>query len=175
LRDHVKAHMGKHPTTIEVFFSEESELLDTGGGIINALQYLKQEPFFVVNNDSIFIGKENPFSLLDKQWQDSMKVLFLLSPLEKTIGYDGRGDFNLDETGQLAQSENPLYAYIGAHITKPEIFRGRQINKIKLMEIYSQFLSNKVFQGIYGITYPGQWLHVGTPEALEKATNYIKS
>jgi MurNAc alpha-1-phosphate uridylyltransferase len=173
LMDHVKTHLGKHPATIEVFFSEESELLDTGGGIINALKYLKPEPFFVVNNDSIFIGKENPFSLLDKQWQDSMKALFLLSPLEKTIGYDGKGDFSLDETGQLVLSENSPYVYIGAHIVKPELFRGYEAKKIKLMEIYNQFLSNKVYQGLHGTIYPGQWLHVGTPEALEEANDYI--
>ena len=179
LMKHVKTHMQNHPDAIEVLFSEESELLDVGGGIINALKYLENKPFFVVNSDPIFIGKENVFSFLNKNWKNSMKMLFLLSPLEKTIGHNGKGDFFLDNKGQLAfsanKSANPPYVYISACIAKPEIFSSYKVKKTKLMDVYKKFLQENVLQNIHGLIYPGQWLHVGTPESLEQAIHFMKN
>ena len=178
LIQHVKKYLKNHPSKIEIFFSKESELLDTGGGIINALKHLKDEPFFVVNSDSIFIGDENAFSFLNKNWYDPMKTLFLLSPLEKTIGHSNKGDFFLDQKGQIILPTdtlvNPPHVYISTHITRPEIFKDHKIESIKLMDIYKKFLDDKkVLKDIYGVIYPGQWLHVGTPEALKQASNFL--
>jgi MurNAc alpha-1-phosphate uridylyltransferase len=174
LMEHVKKHMSKYQA-IEYFFSEELDLLETGGGIIRALEYLEDKPFFVVNGDSVFIGEENAFSILNKHWEDRMNAIFLLTSLDRAIGYDGKGDFVLDKDKQLAQSQNLSYVYIGAHITKPEIFASYKIQKIKLMDIYKKFLSKNIFQNIYGIIYQGHWLHVGTPEGLEQANEFIES
>ena len=177
LIEHVKIHMKIHPAYIKVVFSEESELLNNGGGIINAVHYLDDEPFFVVNNDSVFLGQENAFSFLNRNWKNSMKALFLLTPLEKAIGHNGKGDFSLDKKERLVLStdSNPPYVYIGAHISKPEIFVSHKISKIGLMDIYKKFLSTNVFENMHGIIHPGHWLHVGTPEALDEATHFIKN
>ena len=40
-----------------IFFSEEKFLMDTGGGIKNALNILKSKEFFVVNSDIIWEKK----------------------------------------------------------------------------------------------------------------------
>ena len=177
LIEHVKKHMEKNSSEVEIFFSKESELLDTGGGIVNALKYLNNEPFFVVNSDALFIGDENVFSFLNKNWDSSMKTLFLLAPLEKTIGHDGKGDFFLGSEKQLILPKddlvNPSHVYISTHITRPEIFKDHKAEPVKLMEIYKKFLDNNILENSYGVTYPGQWLHVGTPEALDQATNFI--
>jgi len=39
---------------IEVAFTYETELLDTGGGILNARDYLESEDFFIVHNADIY-------------------------------------------------------------------------------------------------------------------------
>ena len=50
--DHLKAH---HP---HARISHEDILLETGGGINKALPMLGQDPFFVLNGDSIWSGSE---------------------------------------------------------------------------------------------------------------------
>jgi len=153
LMEHVKEHMRLHAPAIKVFFSQESELLDTGGGIINALKYLEDKPFFVINNDSIFVGKENVFAFLNNNWKSSMNMLFLLTPAEKAMGYDGKGDFLLGDKNQLIRIDHTsrtklheghrVYVYTGIHITTPEIFRGHTPGKIKLMDIYDNALKKE--------------------------------
>ena len=177
LMEHVKIHMRNCPASVKVIFSREAELLNSGGGIINAVHYFDDEPFFVVNSDSVFIGQLNAFSFLDKNWKDSMCALFLLMKLEKAIGYDGEGDFCLDKQGQLTLSNcnSSPYIYIGAHVVKPDIFLSYKVENIKLMDIYKKFVSVNVFKDMYGIIYPGHWLHVGTPEALKAANEFFKN
>jgi MurNAc alpha-1-phosphate uridylyltransferase len=171
IEDYIKSSTAKPKITI----LEEDELLDTGGGVLNALQYLEDEPFFVVNSDSIFFGP-NVFFTLNKSWSDSMNSLFLLSTLEKSHGHDGRGDFNLDTKNQLVQNTDPKYAFCGVHITKPKIFYDLEIKPTKLLvDIYSKYKKSYTYQGFYGEIYSGLWFHVGTPESVKKTETSLKN
>ena len=74
---------------------ERAELLDTGGGIAKALPLLAEAPFFVINSDSFWLEDGEPaLARLRQAWDDhQMDCLLLLSPLARTVGYDGQGDF----------------------------------------------------------------------------------
>ena len=94
----------KQQTSPETIFSDErAEILDTGGGIAKALPLLGEQPFFVLNSDSFWIeGKVPALSRLRNAWDDAtMDCLLLLCHVDRTIGYDGRGDFLLGRDGRL--------------------------------------------------------------------------
>ncbi len=51
-------------TTMNTHFFHEEELLETGGGIKQALPVLGEDGFFVVNGDVVWVGEQ--FPLLSK-------------------------------------------------------------------------------------------------------------
>src|SRR6476660_6506949 len=58
--DQVEAHLQGRTRPRIVISDERGELLDTGGGIVKALPHLGDEPFFVVNSDSIWVDRGKP-------------------------------------------------------------------------------------------------------------------
>lgn len=177
LKQHINDYLSKihNPPKVEVI--EETPLLETGGGVVNALDYLdNNKPFFVINSDSVFLG-DNVFSSLNLAWKDSMRALFLLTELTNASGYDGKGDFNLDSNFMLKTPENlsNTYAYAGIHITTPKNFENSAKEPIKLMKIYDRFKVGSTYQGFHGVAYNGTWFHVGTPEAVKTTEEYLNA
>lgn len=175
LKQHIEEYASSSKYSVKIIVTEEEELLETGGGIINALQYLdRTKPLFVANSDSIFIG-DNIFNTLEESWNNSMNILMLLIHKEKAIGYSGPGDFSLTNNSQICIKKNLEYVFSGIHIANPKIFEGFSISHIKTMDIYSHYVQDSVYQGFYGKIYNGQWFHVGTPEALRETEKSLQN
>ena len=63
LKEKIKKKLDKK-YKIDIFFSEEKKLLNTGGGIKNALKIINEKEFFVINSDIVWSEKKkNPFTL----------------------------------------------------------------------------------------------------------------
>ena len=80
---------------LDIAISREKELLDTGGGVRNALPLLDAPVFLVVNADLVW-DPDTPRSLLRlcHQWNEgAMDALLLLFPTVRSFGYEGLGDF----------------------------------------------------------------------------------
>ena len=75
LKDKIKKKL-KNKFKTKIIFSEEKTLLNTGGGIKNALNFLKRKEFFVINSDIIWEDKRNPFSQLKKFWNSKKNGRF---------------------------------------------------------------------------------------------------
>ncbi len=175
LQNHIHQYIRAIPNPPKIHVIEEEELLETGGGVVNALQYLDvTKPFFVANSDSVFIG-ENIFTFLNNAWSTSMVSLMLLVHKDKAIGYDQSGDFSLTNDQEMSIRGNPEYVFSGIHISSPYVFKGIKTSPIKLMDIYQNYLKNTIYQGFYGKEYEGQWFHVGTPSALEETERLLAS
>src|SRR5262249_34288121 len=80
-----------------IISDERDRLLDTGGGIVNALATLGGDPFFLVNADTIWIEgvRPNLCRLAAAFDPAEMDGLLLLAPTATSIGYEGRGDYAL--------------------------------------------------------------------------------
>ena len=102
--DAIEAHLGGRAAP-EIAISREADLLDTGGGVKNALLLLGKEPFFVTNSDLIWeIGAERALQRLADAWDPArMDALLLLYPTVRTFGYAGQGDFLCDQLGRLTR------------------------------------------------------------------------
>ena len=150
--------------------NERDELLDTGGGVAKALPRLGSAPFFVLNSDSFWIdGAEPALARLRNAWNDRiMDCLLLLCPKERALGYDGSGDFVLNDDGRArrpAAGEEAL-VYIGAYVIHPRLFAGAPSGKFSMNLLWDQALQNG---RLFGISHTGRWIHVGTPEAVGNA------
>ena len=66
----------------------EDSILETGGGVRNALPNLGTEPFFVINGDSVFLdGLRDTLHRFADAWRgDDMDILLLLYPFARVLG-----------------------------------------------------------------------------------------
>ncbi len=122
IRDHLAGRVEP-----EILFSEEQpEILDTGGGIAQALPLLGAEPFYVINSDAVWVGP-NPLEALAAAWNpERMDALLLLAPRERARGYTRVGDFFLSGEGDVpvwrGEAEAAPMVYTGAQIIAPGVF-----------------------------------------------------
>ena len=166
LADQIEAWAMRQSGSEIIFSNERAEVLDTGGGIALALPHLGNDPFFVLNSDSFWIdGKTPALQRLRAAWRDiEMDCLLLLCKVEQTVGYDGKGDFQLGNNGRLTRSRNDgALAYIGGYLVHPRLFQNVPAGKFSMNVLWDWAIA----QGrLHGISHDGLWLHVGSPEAI---------
>jgi MurNAc alpha-1-phosphate uridylyltransferase len=164
IRDHLKDR--QRP---QIVFSEEPEILETGGGIRRALPLLGRDPFFVVNAKIIWLnGREDALHRLARAWDGArMDALLLLQATATAIGYDGPGDFQMDQEGRLARRlewEVAPFLYSGIHICHPRLFEGSPEQGAFSLNL----LWDRAIEAgrLHGIRHDGEWYHVSTPQQL---------
>lgn len=168
LADQIAAHLERRTAPAILISDERSALLDTGGGVARALPLLGDEPFFLMNSDSLWIdGAQNNLSRLAAAWDASrMDALLLLADTTASLGYDGRGDFLMDKQGVLtrrsARTAAP-FVYAGVAILSPALFAHAPGGAFSLNLLFDTALAA---QRLYGVRLDGHWLHVGTPAAI---------
>src|SRR3954449_12128029 len=159
----IEAHVKSRTRPRVVISDERGELLDTGGGVVKALPQLGSAPFFHMNSDTLWIEGVTPnLSRLAAQFDAArMDILLLLASTATSIGYEGRGDFNMAPDGRLARrAERHVapFVYAGAAILAPAIFADAP---------KAAFALNRLSDGaaepgrLYGLRLEGTWMHVG--------------
>jgi|SRR5690625_3001498 len=170
LGEQLRARLKDYPR-LKLIFSEEEELLDTGGGIVKALPLLGDEPFYVVNGDAVWLEGVRPALLrLGDGWDESlMDALLLVHPTISAVGFDGLGDFVMSPEGRLhrrAERELAPFAFAGVQIVHPRLFKDAPSGPFSLNRLWDRAIEA---ERLFGTRHEGTWYHVGTPEALELA------
>jgi len=170
--DHLEAHLKARKTGPEIIISDEREaLLETGGGMVKALPLLGDEPVLACNIDAIWTEDDAPIiSALMNRWDPTiMEDLLLLAPIERTLGYHGKGDFLFAHDGRLerrGERESAPYVYAGVQITKLDRLAKEPIERFSRNRIWNQTLEVGT---IFGHPMDGFWMHVGDPAARDEA------
>lgn len=152
-----------------IHVSPEIELLDTGGGVAKVLPRLGSAPFYTVNADILW--EEGPgapaLSRLAEALDDEMMDgLLLVVPLGRAVGYDGKGDFNLDAEGRLLRrgvAPAADYVFTGVQILHPRLFAGHPDGAFSLNRLYDKAIAER---RLHGLVHVGRWFHIGTVEGL---------
>jgi MurNAc alpha-1-phosphate uridylyltransferase len=150
--------------------SREEALLETGGGVKKALPLLGADPFFVINGDVVWRdGKVPALQRLADFWDPAvMDALLLLQSTATAVGYDGPGDFVMDQLGRLRrrnEGEVVPFLFAGLQILSPALFANTPEGPFSLNLLYDRALAAG---RLYGLRHDGTWYHVGTPEDLER-------
>lgn len=152
-----------------VISHEQPDILETGGGVRNALPLLGNGPVFTANTDAIWRGP-NPFEMLKGAWRpDEMDALLICIPGENAVGHSGAGDFTLDNDGRL--SRGPGLIYSGIQIMKTQGLQDIDQGVFSLNLLWNRMHD----QGrLFGLTYPGKWCDVGSPEGVLLAEELLE-
>jgi aminoglycoside/choline kinase family phosphotransferase/GTP:adenosylcobinamide-phosphate guanylyltransferase len=151
-----------------IAFSREQDILETGGGIKKALPLLGDRPFYVVNGKIIWLnGKVDALIRLAEAWDDSrMDGLLLLQPTVTAVGYNGPGDFHIDQVGRVRRRrewEVAPFVYAGIQVLHPRLFEGAPDGAFSLNVLYDRAIES---ERLYGLRHDGEWFHVSTPQQL---------
>ena len=150
----------------QVEYSRETEALNTGGGIYNALPLLGDEPFIIVNSD---IWTDYPFKQLTELNLTGLAHLVMVS----NPAQHPEGDYFLDaktiNSYQHIRLDKPTHGssqrltYSGISILDPRLFKHRRSSTFPLPELLVQHMKTEQVTGEH---YAGQWSDIGTPERL---------
>jgi N-acetyl-alpha-D-muramate 1-phosphate uridylyltransferase len=167
--EQIEAHVAAHAADFQLTVSDErAELLDTGGGLVQAKPMIDADPFFCINADNWWTDLgENAFQRLANAWDDAtMDVLMLVIPTRDARNTQGRGDFNLDDAGRLsrrAADADAAYVWTGIQL----------IAKRLIVDPPASVFSTNVFWDraiaagrCFGEVHHGLWFDVGYPEAI---------
>jgi MurNAc alpha-1-phosphate uridylyltransferase len=169
LPDMLEAHLAGRKTPQVSITDERRVLLETGGGMANALAAgLLPDPFFAVNADNVWIdGPGDVFHELSRAWDPArMDALLLLVPHTGAHNFRGKGDFTMDPHGRLARRRSGRIA--------PFIYTGVQLVSHRLLRdppagpFSTNILWNRAMEEgrLYGARFAGEWFEVGDPDAI---------
>ena len=173
--DMLKAHLARRKD-VEIRISEEhDELLGTGGGILKALPNFEGEPFFVHNSDSVWVeGLGHALDRMIERWDgDNMDALLLMASMVTSLGFEGTGDFQMDAEGRLSRVPSQRlspFAYPGVQIVHPRLFDDAPGPSFSMNRLWDVAIEK---ERLYGIRLDGVWIHVGTPEAVREADDFL--
>jgi MurNAc alpha-1-phosphate uridylyltransferase len=171
----VAEHLARrnHP---RIKISQETELLDTGGGVAQALPLLG-EIFFVVNGDVFWLdGKDYTLQRLASAFNpDEMDAILLLQPTVSAVGYEGRGDYFLDPAGRPRRR--------GEREVAPYLFAGIQLLHRRLFDCVNDriFSMVRMFDRaeetgrLRAVVHDGEWYHISTPDGLAATRERLSS
>jgi N-acetyl-alpha-D-muramate 1-phosphate uridylyltransferase len=177
LADQLEAHLKKRKD-VEIHICDEREaILDTGGAIQKAMPLFDGEPFFTHNSDSLWVeGMGSALTRMCERWNpDTMDALMLMAPMVNAIGFEGRGDFEMDSLGGLkrrAEMTLAPFVWTGVQIVHPKLFEDApKSGRFSINPLWDKAIDKG---RLFGIRLDGVWLHVGSPQALEEAEGFLR-
>ncbi len=175
--EHYFARRPGKPVTL----SHETQRMETGGGIANALPLLGGAPFFAMNSDVILRnGPHKPaLARMAEAWDAArMDALLLLVPMERATGFEGPGDFFLDEgvLRRRGEASGAPFIFTGAQLLHPRLFADCPEGAFSMNLLYDkQKDAAGRLPNIGALVHDGPWLHVGDIAAKEAAERALTS
>lgn len=169
LGDRIQSYF-KDRNSPKITFSQETTLLETGGGVKLGLHTMNNEPFYLINGDALWDDKAGENSALEQlktDWNpDKMDILLLLQPLSNMAFTNGVGDYNIDKDGMATRTldKSGSYMFTGIRIVNPDVLKNAPDGAFSFLECMDTAQENG---RLYGTIYKGNWHHISTPEDLE--------
>lgn len=171
--DQLEAHLRARVKDIDLDISDErAQLMETGGGLVQARHLIGDKPFLCVNSDNLWVdGPADAIRQLAAQWDDDrMDALLLVVPLARAYGHGGNGDFKVDPFGRITERRKPgrmaPFVYTGVQILSPRVIRDWPEGAFST----NLFWTRAMEAGrLWAVVHQGLWFDIGTPPAIGAA------
>lgn len=172
----IETHLKKR-NDIEIAFSREETLLDTGGGVKKALPSMGGAPFYVIAGDAVWTDGPSGSALLrlaDAWNAAKMDILTLLQPLSSMKLTDGVGDFDLAPDGRTIRrpDKSGAFMWTNIRINAPEIFRNAPDGAFSFLELMDKTEAAGRF---YALAHDGEWHHISTAAELQRVNESLRN
>lgn len=154
----------------DIAISHEPDILETGGGLLNALPLLDSDAVMTLNTDAVWSGP-NPLTMLQAAWDPTrMDSLLLCLPKENALGHKGAGDFVSDNGGPAQRG--PGLVYSGVQIIKTAGLHDIHEKAFSLNVLWSRMIDQK---RLFILPYDGHWCDVGHPAGITLAEEMLNT
>ena len=168
LSDQIKDFINNKKFKAKIIISEEqNQLLDTGGGILNATRNF-QKPFIAINPDTLLNSDYlNELKDLEDLYFREKKNCLLL--VRKNLSFDSsfKGDFNLDN-GIVSRSNKNEFIFTGLQILDQSVFSTIKDKIFSMNKIWDYLIENK---SLVGNESKQKFYHLNTREMYNKISN----
>ena len=164
LREQIVEYIDKSQFNLTIkIINEKDKILDTGGGVLNAIQHFSNEPFLTINPDTIWNSHYlEELRLMEKAFFENEKNKCSLLVVNKKKSFDQsfKGDFSLENNLINRKDKNNLnYIYTGLQIIKPEVFSSLDTKVFSINKIWDKLIDSNE---LYGMESNIDFLHVST-------------
>ncbi|MDX2082471.1 MAG: sugar phosphate nucleotidyltransferase [Rickettsiales bacterium] len=188
LADEIEKHL-KKLNNPKIIFSREVEKVETGGGLLFALDKIDiNKPLLTVNGDILWQEKSitSDIELISESWESKEHDILLgLKKTEDYIGYDGNsnggGDFDFS-AGKLFRFPNQAlsHVYVGLQIINPKILLNAKNeisqNCFSMSHFYKSAIGESgMLHRVGGVELKGKYFHIGTVEAIATTEKILES
>ncbi|HTN73127.1 MAG TPA: NDP-sugar synthase [Methylomirabilota bacterium] len=179
LGEQIEAYLGDGAKLgLNIRYSKEPELLDTGGGLLKAKPFLEGGTFIVINTDVLI--DLSLAELIAFHKKNSATATLVLRPDELADQY---GSMEIDSESRIyrflqAKRENTLAVsgtklmFTGVQVLEPAVFNYMKIDGAPLRfsttkDIYPRMLLKE--ESVYGFRFDGLWRDLGTANRIKEA------
>jgi N-acetyl-alpha-D-muramate 1-phosphate uridylyltransferase len=174
--DKVVAHLALRPPPPATIVLREAVLLDTGGGVRNALPHLGPAPFFVINGDAFWLNGPIPaLSRLAAAFDDTTDVVLLVHRTFQVHADTGLGDFAVNQLGvprRRREREVAPYIFAGVSLMRPGLLDGMPDGAFSLNRAWDRAMETG---RIRVVVHDGIWFHLSAPADLTKAEQMLRT
>ena len=166
LPDQIKSFISRKKFKVKITISnEENLLLDTGGGVLKGTQNFGDNPFFVINPDTVW-SKHYLAELksLEVIYLKNNKPTLLLVNKKLSIDPSFKGDFNLDNEKISKDSENQ-FIFTGLQIINRSVFTNEKSGVFPLNKVWDKLIKDK---NLLGFESNQKFYHLNTSDMYRK-------
>jgi NDP-sugar pyrophosphorylase family protein len=179
LGDQIESHLGDGAQLgLQITYSKEPELLDTGGGLLKAKPFLQGTTFIVINTDVLIDLSLN--ELIEFHVKKGAAATLVLRPDPLADQY---GSMEIDSAGTIhrfLQTRSVLapsgpttkLMFTGLQVLEPRVFDYMEpedgVRKFSTTkDTYPRMLLHQ--ESLFGFRFDGFWQDVGTPNRIKEA------
>ena len=146
--------------------NDGTQILDTGGGILNLIKNCNEENFLVFNPDTYWNDQYlEDIKEMEKIYFDK-KINNILLVVNKNSSFDKKlnGDFNFNHN-KLNRKDLKNFVYTGCQILNKKVFSEVLINKFSINSIWDELIQKNE---LYGFESKNNFIHVTDLDIYQK-------
>ena len=166
LPDQIKSFINRKKFKVKITISnEENLLLDTGGGVLKGTQNFGDNPFFVINPDTVW-GEHYLAELksLEVIYLKNNKPTLLLVNKKLSIDPSFKGDFNLNNEN-ISKDDKNEFIYTGLQIINRSVLTDERSEVFSLNKVWDKLIKDK---NLLGLESNQKFYHLNTSDMYRK-------
>ena len=167
LKDQIRTFINKKNFKSKISIIEDGKnILDTGGGIKNMLNYTKEDDVLIFNPDTIWKKKYSKEIIEMEKLYFSKQLKNILLLVNKELSFDKslNGDFDL-QNNLIIKNNDRKFIYTGCQILNKKLLTNYKPRKFSINNLWNNLIEKKE---LYGFETNNDFYHLTDLETFKK-------
>ena len=149
LPEQIESFISKKKYKAKITISnEENLLLDTGGGVLKGSKNFEDNPFFVINPDTVWSKHYlKELKTLEDIYFKEKKTTLLLVNKKLSIDPTFKGDFNLNNE-KISKDDENQFIFTGLQITNRSVLINEKTEVFSMNKVWNKLIKDKKLLGL---------------------------